>query len=699
MLYIDANNIVDLEVAPDLNSHELTETSRDHQDNHRFGRHNGGQATDLNYSSPLHATSPSTFSAPTGSEAFFDPAIISFQKMPVKSRTGLGSPSPKTRRPFTPPQMLAEAAKKSSAQIRSTVSVRPTAPTGTKTITKSATPMRTVRHDSLTTATLTQPFDDLSVNATSHLEEGSGSGAAELETKGDRGEGFLTGSDHGNEATYKLKYNDQSRKRAKSTKDISTRLLPVRIQEAEKLISLPVQTTIMENVDPTTIKQLHTAVPNPLSHQGSFKARQQPKHRAGKRNRHDRWLTKEAQNGWATEDATDIQEMGDFDFVGNLSKFDKRELFNQLRKDDSTAIEARLVNHNRVPPRVGTAGGKNLHWTENVLDLPQVNGLTSWASEAGESDEEVSEARTSSGISSRRTTSQTTLKNHSTRKGSMRVIEGSSVAATKLSTASVENVKYSTFDQNDSVRPKHNMSQSPYTGSLTASRPSLRIAGSNRHCPCLSPLQMLEFEQFATTELGLSEDTMTENAARGIAEAFLDVVRGGEHETMKHRNLPTPIILLAAGNHKSGARSLAAARHLRNRGFQIFATVMGMEWEEDLLDIVKQQANAYRKAGGNLERPSELLEALKTAQRRPTFLIDALLGTHTCFEDLRRDDQAFCYELVLWVTHNDIDILSIDVPSGVDPLSGNVPPFLILTANAVYLTSLMAFGTYSTQVN
>ena len=32
----------------------------------------------------------------------------------------------------------------------------------------------------------------------------------------------------------------------------------------------------------------------------------------------------EATNGWATEDATDIQDMPEFDFQSNLSKFDKR---------------------------------------------------------------------------------------------------------------------------------------------------------------------------------------------------------------------------------------------------------------------------------------------------------------------------------------------------------------------------------------
>jgi len=39
--------------------------------------------------------------------------------------------------------------------------------------------------------------------------------------------------------------------------------------------------------------------------------------------------------GLATEDATDIQDMGDFDFESNLSKFDKRKVFDQIRNEDT----------------------------------------------------------------------------------------------------------------------------------------------------------------------------------------------------------------------------------------------------------------------------------------------------------------------------------------------------------------------------
>ncbi len=76
-------------------------------------------------------------------------------------------------------------------------------------------------------------------------------------------------------------------------------------------------------------------------------------------------------NGWASEDVTDVQEMGDFDFMESLAKFDKRTLFDQMRKEDQIDEADRLITHNRKPaPKPGTAGGKNLHYSENVLDLP-----------------------------------------------------------------------------------------------------------------------------------------------------------------------------------------------------------------------------------------------------------------------------------------------------------------------------------------
>lgn len=88
-----------------------------------------------------------------------------------------------------------------------------------------------------------------------------------------------------------------------------------------------------------------------------------------------------AESGWASEDVT--EDLPEFDFENNLAKFDKQTIFNQMRKDDQVDDDTRLVAHNRRP-KPGTGGGKNLHYTENVLEVP-VNAAQSadyWNSEA-----------------------------------------------------------------------------------------------------------------------------------------------------------------------------------------------------------------------------------------------------------------------------------------------------------------------------
>lgn len=136
-------------------------------------------------------------------------------------------------------------------------------------------------------------------------------------------------------------------------------------------------------------------------------------------------------NGWGTEDATDVQDLGDFDFLGSLAKFDKRTIFNQIEAEDMTADEDRLVSHNRLV-KPGTMGGKNLHYTENVLESKPVSNVAvaaaaspRWKSEAGESDEETEEGQVdlgsgrNSGRTSRRAESRIgSARRPTSRKGS-----------------------------------------------------------------------------------------------------------------------------------------------------------------------------------------------------------------------------------------------------------------------------------------
>ncbi|ETN44991.1 YjeF family domain-containing protein [Cyphellophora europaea CBS 101466] len=357
--------------------------------------------------------------------------------------------------------------------------------------------------------------------------------------------------------------------------------------------------------------------------------------------RRQRGRRTEDANGWATEDATDIQDLGDFDFAGNLSKFDKRQVFDDLRKDDAIPDDDRLVSFNRVA-RPGTNGGRNLHFTENVLDgevsrkAPPIDDQ--WKSEAGETEleEELEASQYSSSKGSRRANSRHPLPS---RKAS--VIPG-----------------HVASERTASPRPLQRVATSSINGgaSVNGTKASFRLP-SNKPCHCVSPLQMLEIEQLCTTDLGLSEDMLSENAGRSIAEAVLKA--GADVKT----------VVFLIGNHKSGARSVVAARHLRNRRLRVTVILLGGEREESVLESVRRQLNIYKKGGGWVERWDEYQSKLSGGAPQPDIIVDAIMGIHVTPDELRTDDLAAAFEMTRWASRTE-NVLSVDVPSGMNASSG-----------------------------
>ncbi|KAL2800666.1 hypothetical protein BJX66DRAFT_321608 [Aspergillus keveii] len=355
-------------------------------------------------------------------------------------------------------------------------------------------------------------------------------------------------------------------------------------------------------------------------------------------------------SGWATEDATDIQELGEFDFASNLSKFDKRRVFEEIRNDDTTADEDRLVSFNRRP-KPGTNGGRNLHWSENVLDSPA-------ESDNGATDHEPSDAKLSSGTFSGRDASRPSARGQGSRKGSG--IFGQPLVPTQVNT--VGRSQLSNSRTNSPLPTKGPVSASPITGPGIPSA-TLRLATTNRSCPTVSPLQILEVEQLAVGEAGLTEDIIAENAGRSIAEAAVGLLSN---------EAAAPTILVLTGNHRTGARAIASARHLRNRGHRVTVCMLGIEHEPELLDNCRKQLDIFKKIGGRFLKWEELSTRLSTSEFAPDLVLDAMFGIHISFNDLRTDDQATAYEMISWVNRSNLDVLSVDVPSGLSAMTGEV---------------------------
>ncbi|CAN8097452.1 unnamed protein product [Discula destructiva] len=399
--------------------------------------------------------------------------------------------------------------------------------------------------------------------------------------------------------------------------------------------------------------------------------------------------TKATQDGWQSEDVTDVQEAGEFDFESSLKKFDKRTIFGEMQQKDKVDESDRLVSHNRIQrPKPGTAGGKNLHYTDNVLDVPaNLEKPTKtlpddfWKSEADDGARNGSERLSGRELGSRQ----------SSRRG-----EGKAAAVKGRS----QSRKTSAADVGQApIRTNSGLPSGPISSA------GFIIPGTSKRIEILSPLQMLNLENIAQNDLGLTEDMMTENAARGIAEVALHTLTDPAIRVRLAAvdgSAPEPAtVVIMAGNNKSGYRSVAAGRHLRNKGMNVILCVVGIEkGERDLSVDMTKQLRLFKNFGGKVLSKGELFEFVRKAsipvismdaprsvlpQAPPmavTLIVDALLGHVTPFEDLRAADQATVYELIEWTNRNEAFVLAVDVPTGIDHTNGSLT---VQDGNSLYI--------------
>ncbi|SLM39252.1 YjeF N-terminal domain [Lasallia pustulata] len=671
---VEGSNIADLEVAPDLSS----PANVGNHDTNAIPSSTFTHTQGPNYPSSRVLDQRQTL--PTGNaklpaqatkqpiQSYVDPAILSFVKPPNKSNGPpknwpTGTRPPSSRNIIETPTL--------AAGIKQ---AKPPIPTQTKPNVPSSTALPLYNDpgpESGVVVVLTRPFDGLTLDRGAEeadVVEGLADveGPATKEILNSMGP-VPIGRQTAQPLEAPVKYTGKRSRRGARGRS-----------QKEATIQIPMTAThSVQDPDPSPgvirrggrpskgWRQTPLTEPSPSTKiQPSANGFASPQPASKRKSRNLRYKNGEEQNGWATEEATDIQDMGDFDFEGNLSKFDKRGVFDQIRHDDTTADEERLVSFNRLPMRSGTAGGKNLHYTENVLDSPVATGSANWNSEAGDSEDD--DAQINSGRSSRRNISRATMRRPPSRK--------SSAVASSNHQVGGPGLRYSSPHHIGSPNLKANRKVPSITESSNTPKPSLRMSSTGQACPCVSPLQMLEIEQLAISELGMTEDMITENAARGIAELALRVVQQEAEDSSKDLHPASSVMVILAGNHRSGARAIAAGRQLRSHGARVSICVLGIEREDDLVDSVRRQLHIFRKSGGRVIQDSELPRLYTENNALEELLvIEALLSTHVTFDDLKGDDQARYLELKAWASNwseQMCHIISVDVPSGVDASTG-----------------------------
>ncbi|CAK7033565.1 MAG: Bifunctional NAD(P)H-hydrate repair enzyme Nnr [Desulfovibrio sp.] len=182
--------------------------------------------------------------------------------------------------------------------------------------------------------------------------------------------------------------------------------------------------------------------------------------------------------------------------------------------------------------------------------------------------------------------------------------------------------------------------------------------------PCLpAPREIAAWDAAAINEFGIPETLLMENAAR---EAF-HVIHG------MLRAKSRVLVIMGGGNN--GGDGACLARHLHDAGHDIL--VLHVKPVQALTGAAREHADIAVKTGVRF-LPLELggtgfhgLFDLSGAPFKPDMVVDALLGTG--FAGSLRDREREIVERINEF-HGQCPIVSLDVPSGLNALSGHPAP-------------------------
>jgi NAD(P)H-hydrate epimerase len=164
--------------------------------------------------------------------------------------------------------------------------------------------------------------------------------------------------------------------------------------------------------------------------------------------------------------------------------------------------------------------------------------------------------------------------------------------------------------------------------------------------PSIDTDQMREVDRLMIDFYGISLLQMMENAGRNLAEQAVRML--GKGNIGKHR------ILILCGVGNNGGGGMVAARHLHNRGANV---------EVQLIAKAKKLKESPRLQWQILQNMDFKLGAGNLAEY--DLIIDAMIGY-----GLMGDPRPPVSDWINRANMSDVDILSLDAPSGLDTSSG-----------------------------
>jgi NAD(P)H-hydrate epimerase len=169
--------------------------------------------------------------------------------------------------------------------------------------------------------------------------------------------------------------------------------------------------------------------------------------------------------------------------------------------------------------------------------------------------------------------------------------------------------------------------------------------------PAVTADQMREVDRLAVEVYGIQLVQMMELAGRALAELARRLL-GGTAEGRR--------VIVAAGKGNNGGGGLAAARMLANWGTRVALLV---EKADLLAGVPALQHRAARMAGGAALEGRAAFDLVH--QGGGDLIVDALIGY-----GLKGAPRGWTGEMITQMNRAGTDVLSLDVPSGLDATSG-----------------------------
>ncbi|MCJ7717375.1 MAG: NAD(P)H-hydrate epimerase [Anaerolineales bacterium] len=170
--------------------------------------------------------------------------------------------------------------------------------------------------------------------------------------------------------------------------------------------------------------------------------------------------------------------------------------------------------------------------------------------------------------------------------------------------------------------------------------------------PYISAKQMAEVDRLMVEEYGIKLIQMMENAGRHLAILAKNRFLGGDAENKQ--------VVILAGNGGNGGGAMVCARNLLNWGAEVSVYLTR---EVDLLEgTIKHQGEILQRMDAQLSLGEDLIE-----MPHLDLIVDGIIGY-----SLQGAPRGRAADMINWANGQNVPILALDLPSGLNATTGEV---------------------------